>query len=96
LLYIGSGFMIVTQMFIALIGAKSSSSLILTLVFAMLPVAFGLIMLRRMVGYRASRTTRDRVIMALLGILGFALWAGLLAGPALAIAVSIIPVKNIS
>jgi hypothetical protein len=94
LLYIGSGLMMVTQMFIALMGATSSTSLVLTLVFAILPIAFGLLMLRKIVGYRSPWTARDRVVIAFLGVLGLFLWAGLLAGPALAIAAGIIPVKN--
>jgi len=91
LLYIGSGFMMVTQMFIALIGATSTSSLILTLVFSMLPVVLGLVMIRKMIKQKIPWSTRDRVIFAAFGILGFAFWAGLLVGPALAIIVSILP-----
>jgi len=91
LLYIGSGFMMCTQMLIALIGATSTSSAVLTLVFAMLPIALGLVMIRKMIGERTSLNMRDRVIFLTLGILGFALWAGLLVGPALSIVVSFLP-----
>jgi len=91
LLYIGSGFMIFTQMLMALIGATSTSSSVLTLVFAMLPIALGLFIIRKMIGGRTSFNIRDRVVMLAFGILGLGLWAGLLVGPALSIIVSIVP-----
>jgi hypothetical protein len=96
LLYVGSGFMMVTQMFIALIGATSTSSLILTLVFSMLPIVVGLAILRKIVKHNDPWTTRDRVIFAVFGILGFTLWAGLIVGPSLAIIVSVLPIKLFS
>lgn len=91
LLYIGSGFMMFSQMLIALIGATSKSSAVLTFVFAILPVVFGLIIIRKMLDKRTSLNMRDRLIMFVFGILGLALWAGLLVGPALSIMVSILP-----
>ncbi|KON29380.1 hypothetical protein AC482_06645 [miscellaneous Crenarchaeota group-15 archaeon DG-45] len=91
LLYIGSGFMLFTQTFIALIGAISTSLVIMTLVLAMLPVVLGGLLLRKMVSYNVPWTVRDRVIMAVFSILGLALWAGLLVGPILVIVVSILP-----
>jgi len=91
LLYIGSGFMMGTQMFIALIGAASTSSVFITLVFAMLPIALGLVMIRKMVGVRVPLTINDRVVIAVFGILGFAVWAGLMVGPSLAIIACVLP-----
>jgi len=91
LLYIGSGFMTLTQMLIALIGATSTSSAALTLVFATLPMALGLFLIRKMIGDRTSNTIRDRVIIFALAILGFVFWAGILVGPALCITLSFLP-----
>jgi hypothetical protein len=96
LLYIGSGFMMFFQMLIALIGATSTSSAVLTLVFAILPVLLGLVMIRKMLGKRTSLNWRDRLIMLVFGILGFALWTGLLVGPIVSIMVSILPSKLFS
>lgn len=90
LLYIGSGFMMVTQMFIALIDATSTSSVILTVAFAMLPVVLGLAILKKIISYQPRWSTRDRVFLAIFGILGLFLWAGLLVGPFVAIIVSIL------
>jgi hypothetical protein len=96
LLYIGSGFMMFTQMIIALIGATSTSSSVITFFFAILPVAIGLVIIRKIIGGRASFNPRDRGIMLALGILGFFLWAGLLVGPVLSIIMSILPTKLFS
>ena len=94
LLYIGSGFMMGTQMFIALIGATSTASLPLTLVFSFLPIVLGLAIIRKMVQHKLRWTTRDRIIVALFGILGFVLWAGVLIGPVVVIIVSILPAQK--
>jgi hypothetical protein len=91
LLYIGSSFMMSTQLLIALIGSTSTSSAVLTLVFAILPIILGFFMIKKMIGDRSSFNIRDRVVMLAFGILGLGLWAGLLVGPALSIIVSIVP-----
>jgi hypothetical protein len=94
LLYIGSGFMMITQIIIALIGATSTSSFILTLVISILPIVVGLAILRKIVLYDLSWTIGDRVTFAAFGILGYALWAGLLVGPTLAIILSVLPATH--
>jgi hypothetical protein len=91
LLYIGSGFMMSSQLLMALIGSTSTSSAVLTAVFAILPIILGFFMIRKMIGDRSSFNLRDRVIMLVFGILGLVLWSGLLVGPTLSIIVSIIP-----
>ncbi len=96
LLYIGSGFTMITQMLIALIGAASTSSLILTLIFSMLPLLLGFFILRKIVKYNVPWKNLDRAIFAVFGILGYVLWAGLLIGPSLVILVSVLPVKLFS
>jgi hypothetical protein len=94
LLYIGSGFMMITQIIIALIGATSTSSFILTLVISILPIVVGLAILRKIVLYDLSWTIGDRVTFAAFGILGYTLWAGLLVGPSLAIILSVLPATH--
>ena len=49
---------------IALVGVTSTSSIILTLTFAILQIVKGLIMLGKMVSYKVAVETRYRVIMA--------------------------------
>ncbi len=91
LLYIGSGLMMLTQMLIALIGATSTFSLVLTLVLSTLPVVLGFLILRKIIKYDIPWRKRDRVIFLVFGILGYAMWAGLLLGPSLIVLVSVLP-----
>lgn len=94
LLYIGSSLMLFTQMFIAIIGATSTSSAVLTLMFTVLPLVLGLFLIRKMIVDQTSFNTRNRVIIFVCGILGFVVWGGLLIGPALSIITSLLPIKN--
>ena len=57
-----------------LIGVTSTSSIILTLAIVILQIVTGLVMLGKMVSYKVTGETKDRVIMALSSILGFAFW----------------------
>jgi glycerol-3-phosphate acyltransferase PlsY len=91
LLYIGSGFMMSTQLLMALFGSTSTSSAVLTAVFAILPIILGFFMIKKIISDGSSFNLKDRVIMLAFGILGLVLWSGLLVGPALSIIVSIIP-----
>ena len=86
--------MMITQIIIALIGATSTSSFILTLVISILPIVVGLAILRKIVLYDLSWTIGDRVTFAAFGILGYTLWAGLLVGPSLAIILSVLPATH--
>lgn len=96
LLYIGSGFMLATQMLMALLGSTATSSAVLTVVFAVLPILLGFLMIRKMIGDKPSINLRDRLIMLAFGLLGLVLWAGLLVGPTLSIILSIIPAVFVS
>lgn len=96
LLYIGSGFMLATQMLLALLGSTATSSAVLTMVFAVLPILLGFLMIRKMIGGKPSFNLRDRVLMLVFGLLGLVLWAGLLVGPALSIILSIVPAAFVS
>lgn len=91
LLYLGSGFMILMQMIISLMGAKYDSLVILTIIFTLLPFLLGFALLRKVGRGRSALSIRDRVIFVLLGVLGLFSWAGLLLGPALAMVASILP-----
>lgn len=89
LLYIGSGFMTLVQMFIALSSTAVDASVVLTMVFVTLPILLGLGIL--MFGAKETVTFRARVIVALFALLGLFAWAGLLIGPLLAFVASIFP-----
>lgn len=91
LLYIGTGFMTLTQMVIALNGATITSSILIPLFFSLLALILGTVITRKMLKFDFSWTARDRVVFALIGISGLLLWAGILVGPALTLILSILP-----
>jgi hypothetical protein len=91
LLYLGTGVMMLTQMFIALTTAALELSVLVTVVFAMLPILLGFGVLRLTVRSDETVTIRVRALLALLGILGIFAWAGLLIGPSLVFLTSILP-----
>jgi hypothetical protein len=70
-----------------------SPAIIVTLVFAIIPMALGILALR--VGRTLSiRTMQDRGSLMLIGILGLILWAGLIIGPVLAIVAAVLPERS--
>jgi hypothetical protein len=85
LLYLGSGATVLTQMVLALSRAPVTSAVIVTLIFALLPLIAGTAVLRVALRARGKVELRARATMALLGIVGLFIWAGLVVGPALAL-----------
>ncbi len=94
LLYIGSGAIMFTQMILALTTATPNLSVIVTIVFAFIPILLGIFILRITTKDRNSVSKRDRAILALLGFLGLFAWAGLILGPALSLLTSVVPTKS--
>ena len=90
LCYLGSAAITLMQMVRAMAITGPSSSVALTLVFAIVPMALGIWALRM---GRASSigTMQNRAFLVLLGILGLVFWAGLIIGPVLAIGAAVIP-----
>jgi hypothetical protein len=91
LFYVGSGFMIFLQMFIALYGAIFDALAVLTVVFGFLPILFGFAILRKAARFKGKLSIRDRVELVLLGVGGFMTWAGLLVSPVLVLLIAILP-----
>lgn len=91
LLYVGSGFMIFTQMIIAFAGAPLSSTLVLTAIFIALPLILGYLLLRKIVRLKGKLSIKDRVIFIVLGAGGVFIWSGLIIGPVLAILCGLFP-----
>ncbi len=89
LLFIGSGFMTLAQMLIALSSATFDASAALTIVFAVLPILLGIGILK--LAARDNMTAKTRSLVALFGLSGLIVWAGVLIGPVLALLASIIP-----
>jgi hypothetical protein len=91
LLYVGSGLVTLVQMGIYLYGAVYNSLVILTVVFALIPILLGYVILRKVVRVPTKLLGRDRVFLIALGMLGLFTWAGLLVGPVLAVLAGILP-----
>ncbi len=92
LLYLGSGFMTLTQMILALTTAAPNLSVILTAIFIMIPIFLAIAIFRLSIN-RRQVTSRTRVFVALTGVLGLFAWAGLIVGPILALLTSLLPAK---
>ncbi|MFA4826449.1 MAG: hypothetical protein WC593_14955 [Methanoregula sp.] len=90
LCYLGGAAITLVQMMRALAVTGFFSSVALTLVFAVIPLALGIWALR-MGRSSSKRTMQDRAFLVLIGILGLILWAGLIIGPVLAIGAAVLP-----
>jgi hypothetical protein len=95
-LYLGSGAIMFTQMAIALTRTTLSPAVIVTIIFALLPVIAGVIMVRVALSVQGKIETKARLKIAILGILGLFIWAGLVIGPVIAVVASLLlyPQKN--
>ncbi|BBL68439.1 hypothetical protein MchiMG62_16200 [Methanoculleus chikugoensis] len=92
LLYIGSGAMTLMQMVIAAVGTDAGAALLLTLVFAVIPVLLGVWAL--LVAFRRHVGAGERIAMAALGPLALVTWAGLVIGPVLAFIAAVLPARR--
>jgi hypothetical protein len=67
-----------------------SPGIVITLIFALVPVILGTAMLR-LARKPAPWTWVARIELVVIAVLGTVFWAGLLAGPALALIAALIP-----
>jgi len=95
LLYLGTGFMILTQMIIALNGSIFNSLIILTVIFLLIPLLLGFALLRKITRIEEEISMRDRLVWLAIGVLGLFMWAGLFLGPALSILAGLYPSKKV-
>ena len=89
--YIGSGILIITEMVLAGMLTGPDSSMTITVFLAAFPLAIGGLMVRGAGRLTGPPSLRDRGVILLYGILGFAVWAGVILGPVLAIAAACMP-----
>ena len=94
LLFVGSGFMTLMQMMVALNSAESTSSAIITFVFIAIPMLLGLQIMRSAYKINKNSTLKDRATFAILGLVGLFIWAGILLGPIFVFVASIVPGKS--
>lgn len=90
LIYLGSGAMILHQMIIALSKSSVGIAVVVTLVFAFIPIVLGFMILLIVLREKKKFDKKDDIKFAFYGILGLIFWAGLLVGPILMILIGII------
>ena len=91
LLFIASGATVAVQMVVALSRAGPDPALAVTVFLAALPIALGAVTLWLASRRTAGWTTGARLALAALGAAGLVLWAGWIAGPALALVAALLP-----
>jgi hypothetical protein len=90
-LFIGSGLMILMQMIIALAGSSADISVIITLIFGLLPILFGILLMRTSIKIVKELNKKNRAVLLILGVFGLIFWSGVIIGPVLAIITSFLP-----
>ena len=92
LLYLGGASITFTQMIRALGITGWDNSAVLTLLFIIIPVVLGVAAIR--IGFKAGHPVlrKDRVFMAVIGVLGLVVWGGLIIGPVIAFVSAVVPV----
>jgi hypothetical protein len=91
LLFIGGGFMLAAQMVIALSKSGFDASSIITMIFVFVPLILGYFLLRKALSRDDELSSKNRVTIVVLGLLGLFLWAGIFVGPILAVICALLP-----
>lgn len=94
LLYMGTGAMILLQMAIALSISGATPAVVVTLIFAALPIILGYFILKFSIHGEAKLTMNSRIKLLIYGALGLVFWAGLIVGPLIVIIISLLPNIN--
>jgi hypothetical protein len=91
LLYLGGASTTFTQMVRALGITGWDNSAILTLIFISIPVVLGIVALMTGFGSGHPVPAKERIWLAVLGVLGLLFWAGLVLGPLIACIAAFVP-----
>ncbi len=94
LLFLGTGAVTLYQMVLSLTQAPLSSEVVITMVFVAIPLLLGTGVVRLSLRREVDLDRRSRLTMVVLGIAGLVVWAGLLVGPALAVAAGLLPLSK--
>lgn len=89
LTFIGTGATTLYQMLAAATQVAIGAEAIITLIFAVIPLAIGLVTLRLSVKKSDKASLKKRVYYIILGVAALLIWAGLIIGPILAILASV-------
>jgi hypothetical protein len=91
LTFIGTGATTLYQMLAAATHVAVGAEALITLIFAIVPLAIGLITLRLSFKGSDKASVKKRIYYVILGVAALIMWAGLIIGPILAIAASVMP-----
>jgi hypothetical protein len=91
LLFLGSGFMFLFQMGIAISHTRLVQEVVITIIIALVSILLSVAVIRTIMKKRGKVDIMKRAYLAIIGILALFVWAGFLVGPFLAVLASIIP-----
>jgi len=94
LLFLGTGATVFCQMILSISRSLADASLIVTLIFAILPIVLGLLTIRLAVRSSGYWTVRSRLYLVVLGVGALVIWTGYLIGPVLAIGAAVVPSRS--
>jgi len=94
LLFVGSSMTVATQMVFSLARSGPDAGVIVTLVLMTLPLVVGVLTLRLVTGRSGRWTPRSRALLAALGVVAAAVWAGWIVAPALAVVAAFVPSRS--
>ncbi|MBS3782595.1 MAG: hypothetical protein KGY66_04305 [Candidatus Thermoplasmatota archaeon] len=93
LLYIGSGAMLMMQMIIASSRSNPGLAVIVTIIFASLPLILGYKLWQNSLDFKEPEK-RDRIKVIVYGFIGIFIWAGMIIGPLIAIISGLLPSRK--
>jgi uncharacterized protein YhhL (DUF1145 family) len=90
-LYLGTSMLLTAEMLIALARAPVTPAVAVTLIFIFLPTALGISILFKIIKKKDKIDRKDRILLAIFGVLGLAFWCGVIIGPAIILTASALP-----
>ncbi len=90
LCYLGGASIVLVQMVRVLMVTGPSAGVIITLIFTLIPILFGIWALR-IARSTSPQSKKDRLSLGLIGLLGLLFWAGLIIGPVIAFIAALVP-----
>jgi len=96
LLLMGTGTITLYQMFYSIFRSSLVPEVVVTLIFALIPILLGIGTIVFSIRGDKVQRRKYRVYVAVLGIVALFVWAGLYAGPAIAVITSLLPWQRAS
>jgi hypothetical protein len=94
LIFVSTGVTVLSQMGFALTRSPLDPQIIVTMTFAAIPIILGITTILKAKKLREEIRVRPRLYFMMLGLLALFTWSGLLVGPALAMATSLLPTRK--